>query len=180
MKKRLFVALLLAALTFAAKKGSDEGLRIYRFPTDSMEPTIRKDEMILVNERAYTLENPMRGDVIVYRSPQGIESLMIKRIVGIPKETIEIRHKKLFINGSERVEPYAIFKDKTDYSDSVDTGMKSRDSFGPIKLEANEFFTMSDNRDIWNDSRAHGPVARGFIHGRVMRVKGEKGVREVR
>lgn len=70
--------------------------------------------------------------------------------------------------------------DPSDYTGSVKEPFKSRDSFGPITLALNEYFVLADNRDSSFDSRYHGPVSSSLLLGRVLRVRGAAGEREVR
>jgi len=134
-----------------------------------MDPTIRTKERVLVDEYAYMMQKPQRGDVVVYRSPGDVSVSGIKRIVGLPSETVELRKSKLFINGKELAEAWG----------HVDTE-KAAEDYGPVSLSPAEYFLLGDNRSHSFDSRSHGAVALGFIHGRVLRVAGEGGVRPVR
>ena len=156
-----------------------EGLRIYEVPTDAMAPTIRAGDKILVNERAYMLDQPGRGDVIVYRSPVDGQATLVKRIIGLPGETIEIQHKKVTIDGRELVEAYVVHSDPVDYT-GTDSPNRTRDSFGPITLKAGEYFVLGDNRDASIDSRQHGPVVLGLIHAKVIRVRRGETIKEVK
>jgi signal peptidase I len=169
MRRALAAAALL--LLVAAKNNSD-GLRIYGFNGDSMEPTIHTKERVLVDELAYMVQRPQRGHVVAYRSPTDTAISTIKRIVGMPGETVELRKGKLFINGQEQPESYA-------HADAS-AADKSSGDFGPLKLGPAEYFLLGDNRNHSYDSRAQGAVMLGFIHGRVLRAASPDGVRDVR
>ena len=146
-----------------------------------MEPTVLRDERVLVDEAAYRVSMPARGDIVVYRSPLSSETLLLKRIVGMPGETVEIKHKSLFINGVKLHEQYAVHTDSADYTGTNKLEpYRSRDSFGPLKLGLMEYFVLGDNRDTSMDSRYHGAVPRTSLIGKVSKAIGKAGVREPR
>ena len=171
MRRALAVAALLL-LVGAAKKTNNDGLRIYNFNGDAMEPTIHTKERVLVDELAYMVQRPQRGHVVAYRSPTDTAISTIKRIVGLPGETVELRKGKLFINGQEMAETWA----HTD----ANAAPKPSDDYGPLKLGPAEYFLLSDNRNRPYDLRGQGAVMLGYIHGRVIRASGQGGVRDVR
>ena len=115
----------------------------------------------------YLLEPPQRGHVVAYRAPNDASISTIKRVVGLPGETVELRKNKLFINGKEMTEFYP----------HVDA--TAPQDFGPVTLGRAEYFLLGDNRGQSYDSREHGAVILGLIRGRVLRVAGEGGVRLV-
>ena len=92
---------------------------------------------------------------------------MMKRIVGLPLEKMEIRHKVLYVNSKPLSEPYVVHSDPTDNTGASKEPYKSRDTLGPITLAFNEYFILGDNRDSSNDSRYHGPVRRSALVGKV-------------
>lgn len=164
--KRAFAAAALLLLVFAKKAPSTEGLRVYGINGESMEPTIHSKERILVDEEAYTVRPPQRGDVVAYRAPDKPDVVTVKRVVGLPFETVELRKNKLFVNG----------KEIGDLGAQWDAAKPPTD-FGPVTLKAAEYFLLGDNRGHSYDSREHGPVLLGFIRGKVLKVAGDSGVR---
>lgn len=164
--KRAFAAAALLLLVFAKKHDSTEGLRVYGLNGDSMEPAIHSKERILVNEEAYMIQPPQRGDVVAYRAPDKPDVITVKRVVGLPFETVELRQNKLIINGKE-------IGDLGAHWDAT----KPPTDFGPVTLKAAEYFLLGDNRAHSYDSREHGPVLLGFIRGKVLKVAGDSGVR---
>ena len=170
MKRALAAAAVLLLFVAAKNKVNNDGLRVYGVNGDSMDPTIKSKERVLVDEYAYMVQPPQRGDVVAYRAPNDTNVSTIKRIVGMPGETVELRKNKLFINGREQTESYA-------HSDAAPD--KPPEDFGPLKLGNAEYFLLGDNRNHSYDSRQHGAVIRGLIRGHILKVAGEGGVRVV-
>jgi len=126
---------------------------------DSMNPVLKNGDVSLVNSIAYDAGKPKRGDVIAFK-PNGNDSsyYYIKRIIGLPGETVEIRDGKVFIDEKELKEGY-----KT--SEILDVGIIDE----PTKLGNNEFFVLGDDRENSEDSRTAnvGNVKRSEIAGKV-------------
>jgi|UPI0003B5560B signal peptidase I (EC:3.4.21.89). Serine peptidase. MEROPS family S26A len=159
----IFIALVLAVFirTFA--------VQAYKIPSGSMIPTLLVGDYILVNRLAYGLRIPYykyifkwgeikRGDVIVFVFPEDPSKDFIKRVIALPSETIEIRKKKIYIDGKEIEDKWGFFSD--DYFGPP------RDDFGPFKVPPGHVFVMGDNRDESNDSRFWGPVNIQNIKGK--------------
>ena len=127
----------------------------------SMEPTFYGDDRLVVSRVNYLIGTPQRGDILVFNSlveseaAQGI--MLIKRVVGLPGETVQIRDQKVYVNGIELDEPY--IKEPCQINRCRD------DSW---TLGANEFFMMGDNRNNSRDSRRFGPVPFEHIVGQVI------------
>ena len=125
---------------------------------ESMHPTFENLDYLIVDELVYRFEAPARGDVIVFRYPGDPSIFYIKRIIGLPGETVSINHGVVTIttvNGRSLTlsEPYVVAEDAT-YTKNVTLG-------------ANEYFVMGDNRPNSSDSRVWGPLPRNDIIGRV-------------
>lgn len=123
---------------------------------DSMEPTFESGEYLIVDEVTYKLGEPQRGEVIIFKFPKNQSKFFIKRIVGLPNESIEIKNGKIFITDAtgetkEYIEEY--ITEKTDGNIE-------------IKLGKEEYFVMGDNRIVSSDSRRWGPVQKNLIVGR--------------
>lgn len=123
----------------------------------SMEPTFHSNEYLIVDQLSYRFEDPQRGEVIIFKYPKNPSTFFIKRIIGLPGETVEIRDGKVFIknemilDGFPIEEPYL----KEETSDTLTT-----------TLGENEYFVLGDNRKHSSDSRIWGPLDRKFIVGK--------------
>ncbi len=112
-----------------------------RIPSASMENTIMTGEQIFGNRLAYTFGMPDRFDIIIFRYPDDETDLYIKRVIGMPGETVEIKDGKVYIDGSE-----------TPLDDSF-CAETPTGSYGPFYVPDGHFFVMGDNRNHSNDSR---------------------------
>jgi signal peptidase I len=170
-------------------------------PTGSMKPTILEGDRIFVNKLAYDLKvpfttwhlaewnNPRRGDVVVFFSPKD-GTRLVKRVIGLPGDTIELRNEQLVINGqpvayappdpamaaqltgAERGRSvFATEKLPTgSHAVMAINGVPARRTFAPVQVAAGHYFMMGDNRDDSFDSRYFGTVARDQIVGRATAV----------
>jgi len=170
-------------------------------PTGSMKPTIMEGDRVFVNKLAYDLkvpfttwhlaqwDNPKRGEIVVFFSPAD-EKRLVKRVIGLPGDTIELRHDHLLVNGHElnyeplpqkfinelpaAEQPQHQFASEglaTHPHPVMATPMLSAPrNFGPITVPPGEYFMMGDNRDNSFDSRFYGAVARNRIVGRASAV----------
>jgi signal peptidase I len=170
-------------------------------PTGSMNPTILEGDLIYVDKIAYDLRfpltlhrlakwsNPQRGDIVVCFSPED-GTRLVKRVTGLPGDTIELRNNTLFLNG----EPAGYTKIDPKYKEYLSGNLKEKctlamedldglshavmsipsitaiRSFGPVKIPQNSYFVMGDNRDNSKDSRYFGFVERKLIIGKAKRV----------
>jgi len=122
----------------------------------SMAPLLTDQERIFINKFVYRFEPIERGDVVVFWYPLDRSKSFIKRVIGLPGETIEIRGGRLYVNARELGEPYvpAIYLDASNY--------------GPVQIPVGNYFVMGDHRDSSNDSRMFGPVRRPYIYGKAV------------
>lgn len=128
----------------------------------SMEPNFENNDYLIIDEISYRFQEPQRGEVIVFKYPNNLSQRYIKRIVGLPGETIEIKGGKILIYNDLLGEQYRIL-DEADYLASV------ADTPGSIKvsLRQDEYFVLGDNRYASYDSRRWGPLSRQYIIGKV-------------
>ena len=108
-------------------------------PTESMVSTIMVNDRIFANRLAYLFSEPKRGDIVVFKYPDDEKLLYVKRVIGLPGDTVEIKKQQVYINNIPIEEPY------------VREPMAG--SFGPFKVPEGKYFMMGDNRNNSNDSR---------------------------
>src|SRR3977135_3862865 len=122
----------------------------------SMTPLISDQERIFINKFVYRFEPIQRGDVVVFWYPLDRSKSFIKRVIGLPGETVEIRRGAVYVNDKIVPEPYV----PPQYEDLSD--------FGPVRVPKDSYFVMGDHRISSNDSRVFGPVANRYIYGRAV------------
>lgn len=118
----------------------------------SMEPSLHTDQRLVVEKVSYRLHGPRRGDIVVFKIPNQSDELLIKRVVGLPGETVEIHDGSVYIDGVLLNEPYL--------------DQETRGRFEPITVPPLHVFVLGDNRNFSNDSRAFGAVPIKDILGR--------------
>jgi signal peptidase I len=141
-------------------------VQAFKIPSGSMKPTLLIGDHILVNKFIYgvkipfirknliSISEPKRGDVIVFIYPEDRSKDFIKRVIGVGGDTIEIRNKKIFLNGLPFQDTHGVYVD-----DFIIPGtIQPRDNFGPVTVPKDAVFTMGDNRDQSYDSRFWGVV----------------------
>jgi signal peptidase I len=122
----------------------------------SMAPLLSDQERIFINKFVYRFEPIQRGDVVVFWYPLDRSKSFIKRVVGLPGETVEIRQGAVYVDGKIVPEPYV----PRQYEDLSD--------FGPVRVDKDKYFVMGDHRISSNDSRVFGPVSSRYIYGRAV------------
>ncbi|MDX1607798.1 MAG: signal peptidase I [Candidatus Spechtbacterales bacterium] len=125
----------------------------------SMEPNYHQGDYLLVDEISYRFNSPQRGEVIIFRFPGNPSQFYIKRIIGLPGETVTIDEGTVIIKESEDGQGFEL---KEDYLDTVDTSGNLE-----ITLSDSEYFVLGDNRSASHDSRRWGPLGENFIIGKV-------------
>ena len=168
-------------------------VQAFKIPSGSMIPTLEIGDHILVTKLAYGFQwprdctfqlsfppttcytsktlvvfgEPEHGDVVVFRYPEDEDKDFIKRVIGLPGDTVEIRNKTVLVNG--------VVVDDSAYTQRIDPGLingqvNPRDNFGPVTVPAESYFVMGDNRDQSLDSRFWGYVGREKIRGKAFRI----------
>jgi len=116
----------------------------------SMEPTLHSSQRVVIEKISYRFHGPRRGDVVVIDSPKQSE-MLIKRVVGLPGETVEVRNGRVFVDGELLTEDWPI--------------RAGGGSYGPHTVPPLHVFVLGDNRGASNDSRSFGPVPIEHIVG---------------
>ena len=156
-------------------------LQTFYIPSGSMEKTLLIGDHLFVNRFIYgpapsALEKLLpsrevrRGDIVVFRSPENPSIDVVKRCVGVPGDTIDVRAKQLYINGKAVNDgSYAIHGDPISYSElSFSDQGRRRDNFGPETVPLGHYFCMGDNRDYSYDSRFWGMLPSHLVKGRAL------------
>ena len=156
-------------------------VQAFKIPTGSMENNLLIGDHLLVNkfvfgpepsgfERAVLpVRDIRRGDIVVFKYPDEPERDFIKRVIGLPGETLELRNKKIYINGQALDEPYVHYIDAT-HSASEVTSFDVRERYGPVTVPPDKYFVMGDNRDNSQDSRYWGFLPRHYVKGKALLI----------
>ena len=157
-------------------------VQAFKIPTGSMEENLLIGDHLLVNKfvfgpTATPIERGVlpvgrirRGDVIVFKYPEEPERDFIKRVIGLPGETVELREKRVFINGTRLDEPYVHFLQPPGQNSEFHevTSFDVRERYGPVTVPPTHFFVMGDNRDNSQDSRYWGFLPRDYVKGKAL------------
>jgi signal peptidase I len=156
----------------------------FKIPTSSMEDTLLINDHIIANKFIYgttvfypekkdgkfsiktgkilRFTKPKRGDVVIFRYPVDPKMMFIKRCIGLPGDTIEIKDKILYVNGKKLDEKYVFHKDLRTFPAIY----APRDNYGPVKVPEGHYFVMGDNRDFSSDSRFWGFLPDEYLRGK--------------
>jgi signal peptidase I len=160
-------------------------VQAFKIPTGSMEPNLLIGDHLLVNKVVYSpsaspvearllAKKPIhRGDVVVFKFPEDPTRDFIKRVIGLPGETVEIRDKVVLVNGVALDEPYAHFIEPSQGSDDAESGLRfdhGRPPWGPETVPAGHLLVLGDNRDNSRDSRFWGFLPIDQVKGRALLV----------
>ncbi|CAN5378922.1 signal peptidase I [soil metagenome] len=155
-------------------------VQAFKIPTGSMENNLLVGDHLLVNKFMFAptlgsgekavmpIRGVRRGDVVVFKYPDEPERDFIKRVIGLPGETLELRNKRVYINGEPLEEPYVHFLDQVPTGEL--TSFDVRERYGPVRVPDGQFFVMGDNRDNSQDSRYWGFLPGSYVKGRAMMI----------
>jgi len=127
----------------------------------SMEPSFYDHEYLIINEITYRFNEPIRGDIVVFKYPKDPSQFFIKRVVGLPGEKVEVKNGYVFVYTEEGEKKYLL--NEHDYLPQTTKTTGDRQWL----LEDNEYYVMGDNREHSFDSRTFGPVQESYIVGKV-------------
>lgn len=155
----------------------------FEVPSPSMEKNVLTGDRILINKFLYApaaaaarpflpVRGVARGDVVIFRFPEDPRRDFVKRVVGLPGETVAIRDRVVRIDGRPLPEPYAFHSDDRVWPDdpAIPEDRRRRDQLPPRVVPPDSYFVLGDNRDDSSDSRFWGPVPEGRLLGRAMFV----------
>jgi signal peptidase I len=150
-------------------------VQAFKIPSGSMIPTLLIGDHILVNKfiygpripytraRLFHLKKPQRGDVVVFLEPTAQDKDFIKRVIGLPGETIQVIDRTVYVNGQPLDEHHYAYFSNPSYA-------RDLDNFGPLTIPEDSYFMMGDNRENSSDSRVWGPVPFHLIKGKAFMI----------
>jgi signal peptidase I len=156
-------------------------VQAFKIPTGSMENNLLIGDHLLVNKFVFgptigavdrallPIRNIRRGDVVVFKYPDEPDRDFIKRVIGLPGETLEMRAKKIYIDGKPLDEPYVHFLQPASDAQEI-TRFDMREQYGPVTVPAGHYFVMGDNRDNSQDSRYWGFLPAHYVKGRALMI----------
>jgi signal peptidase I len=147
--REVVITILVAVAVFALLRFT---VQSYSVVMSSMEPNFQEGECIMVSKMSYRSSGPQRGDVIVFNPPFDSQFPFIKRVIGLPGETVEIKDEKVFIDGIPLEEEYIM--ESPNYTMSAQ------------EIPENEYFVLGDNRNNSNDSHNNWTVPQDNIIGK--------------
>lgn len=156
------LALLIVGLLYAFV------IKPYNVKGDSMDPTLKDGERVIVNKLGKTFGHLDRGNVIVFHADENSD--YVKRIIGVPGDHIEYKHDVLYVNGKKTAEPYLDYNMKHKNYEEITGSFKSSDlpnSGGQYKIPTDKYLVLGDNREVSKDSRAFGLIDKKQIVGKV-------------
>lgn len=130
----------------------------------SMEPTVRAGECLMVHTRAWEHRLPERGDLVIHQRREDPDTWLLRRVIALPGETIELRDKRVYVDGRAIEDPWPAHSD--------DPALPVLDQFGPQVVPEGTVFVLGDNRDNARDSRHVGPIDRSQLAARPLYLLG--------
>jgi signal peptidase I len=161
-------------------------VQAFKIPTGSMEQNLLIGDHLLVNKFVFgpsrssvermllPMKTIQRLDVIVFKYPEEPERDFIKRVIGLPGDRVELRNKRVYVNGKRLEEPYAYYlEDPPPLPQEMDRSAEPpsgdpRERYGPVTVPPEHYFVMGDNRDNSQDSRYWGFLPRHYIKGKAL------------
>lgn len=151
-------------------------VQAFKIPSSSMEPTLLVGDHILVSKFIYgiripyigkkflSFHKPKRGDIIVFVYPEDKKKDFIKRVIATEGEEVQVKNRKIFINGAPIKDPWGVYTDRN--GPLVPSHFRPKDNYGPKVVPPNSLFVLGDNRDNSQDSRYWGFVDLSAVKGK--------------
>ena len=164
---KLLVSPGLLAGVFALSPG-----RSFEVPSASMAPGLIVGDHVYADLTAYRSSRPARGDLVVFAAPENPKVIVMKRVIGLEGEVIELRDKQVLLDGRPLADPWGRHTDPKVHHriPMKPEGSDTRDNFGPLRIPAGTVFLLGDARDNSYDSRFFGPVPLSSLRGRLLYV----------
>ncbi len=157
--------LYIAGFIYSGGIPPQEYLIAFKFPSGSMEPCIQPGDHLIVNTLTPNEKELKRPNIIAFYYPPDTSKIYMKRIIGMPGETVEIKRQVVYIDDKPLSEPYAMH---TAPLQAGSNGLEPRDNLGPVIVPEGHFFVMGDNRENSQDSRYFGFVPENLVIGIVI------------
>ena len=153
-------------------------VQAFKIPTGSMEKNLLIGDHLLVNKFVFAptlsafertllpIDEIERGDIVVFKYPEEPERDFIKRVIGMPGDTIELKQKRVYVNGTMLDEPYVQYLSPPEESSPQDFDVRVQ--YGPVTVPPGHYFMMGDNRDNSQDSRYWGFMPRSYVKGKAL------------
>lgn len=146
-------------------------VKSYKIPSGSMEPAVRMGDHLYADMTYYRSARPARGDLVIFVSPDDPRIELLKRVIGLPGERIEIRDKVVYVNGQRLEDPWGHYsKSQLPFGASSSPELRKLDNLAVATIGGDQVFLIGDNRDNSYDSRFYGPVPISNLKGRVLYV----------
>ncbi len=142
-------------------------VQAYKIPSSSMEDSLLAGDFILVNKLHYRFNEPKPGDIIVFKYPLNSSKDMVKRVLAVEGQSVEIKNKVVYVDGKIVSEPSSA---KHTDARILPGDYSARDNFGPEQVPAGHLFVLGDNRDNSQDSREWGFLDMSLIKGKALIV----------
>jgi signal peptidase I len=147
--REVLITLLLAVIIFVVAQRT---IQTYEVFMTSMEPNFHEGQRVVVNKAVYFFGDPQRGDVIIFKPPISSDEDFIKRVIGLPGDTVEVKNQSVYVNGVKLVEPYVA---------EVPSYVMPK-----IEVPKDKYFVLGDNRNHSNDSHNNWYADRKDIRGK--------------
>ncbi|OGO06535.1 MAG: signal peptidase I [Chloroflexi bacterium RBG_13_57_8] len=147
--KEIIITVVLAVIIFVVAQRT---IQTYEVFMTSMEPNFHEGQRVVVNKAVYIFGEPDRGDVIIFKAPNGGDEDFIKRVIGLPGDTVEVKNRAVYVNNVKLEEPYV--------AESPNYVMPA------VTIPKDKYFVLGDNRNHSNDSHNNWYVDRGDIRGK--------------
>ena len=170
-----FIVFLIAFFTISLLIKSNLGIKTYRTASMSMQPTLVKGDLFIVNRKYYQNNKPTRKDVVLFPFPLDPNKDFIMRVIGLSGDKIEIQNNQVFINDLPFEENYVFSDDNVDI-ESIPNVQKN---FGPIMVPEQKLFVLGDNRNHSFDSRFWGFLDISDLKGKATYIYWSKGWKRI-